>query len=174
MNSKLILKLLFGISILGLIFYQVGLTQLATIAFRIEFDQLLLVLSLSLFSLTLGAVNFAILVAPYKRLKFSVVLKNYLLSWAIGNLFPAKLGEASICLLLKNEGIKVGDTFVAFVVDRFISLFTVLFFATIGACYFYLELNYFAASILITSDNASRKLLLSDSLPTETRRWSGR
>ncbi len=133
-----------GIAILGFLLYKVGFSQILEAFTKLNPLYLipyLLAHSLSFFT---GAINIKFLSDTAKKLSFKRVFKLNILSWSIGQFFPAKLGEFSIAYFFRKEGMKLGEGLAVAFMDKIITTMAVAFLALIGfTIYFKLNTLFF-------------------------------
>jgi uncharacterized protein (TIRG00374 family) len=134
--AKNLIKLTIGLAILFIVFYRVGFGQIFETLKTINTSYLLLIALCYVLFFIFGTLNLWILYSPLKKLKFSSLLKKYLVSWSLGMLVPGKLGELSIAYFLKDE-IPLGKGAAVAVMDKIVTLFTLAVVALIGIVYFF-------------------------------------
>ena len=140
MNRKLkfTLQAILSVAILAFLFYKVGVGNIFEAFAQFNLWYLPLIIILSVLSFLIGILNLFILVYPIKKsIALLSLTKYYLLSWSLGNIIPAKLGEFSLAFFLKQEGIGLGPGFVVSLLDRLITVFVLAVLAGIGFFLFF-------------------------------------
>lgn len=133
-----LLRLLFGFSILFVLFYKVGFSKIiktlaTTNIIFIPFAALVYFLGIFI-----GAINLRMLLRTLE-LKINILkfFKYFLLSFSIALLTPAKIGNFSLIYFLKKEGFGVGKTLSAFIVDKIMTLIVASLLCLIGVIIFF-------------------------------------
>ncbi len=146
------IRIIFSLSILGILIYKVGLSQIINTFLTMNKIYLIPVLLLYSLALFVGALNIYLLVKKIKKsIKLRNVINYYLLSWASGSLMPGRLGEFSILYLLKKEKINYGESLAITIIDKLITLM-ILFLSAILVVILLLDLtNTYRILILLMS-----------------------
>lgn len=135
-----IIKLVIGIFLLAFIIYKVGLSKVVETISNINLFWLLPVIAIYLIALLIGAYNIFLLLSINKnRPGYLQVLWYYIISYSVGLFTPANLGEFYIARLLKNHKIKVSHGLVVSVLDKMITIFTMIIISLIGIIIFFKE-----------------------------------
>ncbi len=127
MNKKqvLLIKLIVGISLIFLLFFKVGIKNIALSLAHINPIYLIPVILIHFISFILTALNFYVLLVPInKKVKFYKVMVSSLIAWTGGMLAPGKLGEFSIVYLLKKDGVEYGEGLAISIIDKLVTFFT--------------------------------------------------
>src|SRR3990167_2477104 len=138
MKVSTLIKLLVGVSLLFLLYYKIGFSNIYQTLITIHIPlALAFVIIFYILFFFLGAWNLKILLDPIKKLSWRKLFEYYCLSWSFGLFVPAKLGEFSLIFLLKKEDIGQGQTMALSVIDKFITMITFAAFAIIGFLVFF-------------------------------------
>lgn len=136
-NLKKILTIIISITILGLLFYKIGIEKTYQNFLEVPISFYFIIISIILIDLTLTAINLKILLIPLKEnIKFKKLYIAYLRSWAVGLLIPGKVGESSLVYFLKND-IEPNKTLSIFLLDKLITFLVLGLFASIGIFFFF-------------------------------------
>lgn len=136
-HVKNALKLVVGAVLLAALYYLIGIpTLLEKIA---SVDPFFVVLGAGLLvgSLVLSGLNVLISVRPFQKISFLKSVQFYFFSWAIGFLGPGKMGEFSIIPLLQTNGLSAGEATASAVLNKSITLATLLFLSAVGLLIFF-------------------------------------
>lgn len=90
------------------------------------------IVAVFLLSFAIKAANYRLLTAAAKNISFAKLLKISMLSWAAGMFAPGKLGEFSAIYFLKKEGVPLGAATAASILDKLITISTLIVIAAIG------------------------------------------
>jgi hypothetical protein len=92
--------------------------------------------------LLLGAINIAILLIPIRHnLKFLDTFKYFLLSWAMGLLTPARIGEFSMIYYLSRHKVRIGVGTAVTLIDKLITTGLYLIIGFLGLVLFFYSEN---------------------------------
>ena len=118
------LRFLLGISILSILLYKIGIEPILTTVGGMNLYFLPIIALLYFANLFFGSLNITILMSHMKiRPKLHEIYSYYMLSWAVGLFIPGRVGEVSLVYLLKKKKVPLGEGFLIFVLDKFISVF---------------------------------------------------
>jgi len=140
MNNKIILlvKWAIGLSILFTLIYKLDINQILATLMNAKPIIILLAFAYVFVAYFINAYNYKIILdAMNVRLKFSKIAWNYMISWSLGRFTPGRLGEFGIIRLLEQEKIKKGKGASLIVIDKFISLITLISVSSIGFFIFF-------------------------------------
>lgn len=149
MNKKRllsILKLIFGLSILLMLFLKFKPDNLSNIFISVKLYYIPFVIIILNFATLIISINLKMLFTVLKK-KITIfrIFKYSLFSNVIGAILPSKLGELSIIyFLVKKEDFSAGNTTAVIFLDKIISLGIMIF---IGICGLY-HVFYFKYAIL--------------------------
>jgi len=121
MNDKIdfLLKLFVTIFLLFFLIFKIGLNNIYQAFLNLNVAYLLLIIPVFFIVFILGAINIIILLIPLNHnLKFPNILKYYSMSWAMGLLTPARLGEFSIIYYFNKHKIGMGQSMAAILLDK--------------------------------------------------------
>ena len=137
-NKVNIIKVLTSATLLILILNKVGLTNILQTFSSINLIYFPLVLILFATTLVLGGIKLWVLLRGVpKRIPPSRVLSYSMLSWSVGLFTPGKVGEFSLVYLLKKEGLEVGKAIGVTLIDKVITLSTILICSGAGMFIFF-------------------------------------
>jgi uncharacterized protein (TIRG00374 family) len=122
------------------------------------------ILVLFLFILLLGTLNINILLKAINwKIEFLELFRYYLLAWSLGLIIPGKFGEISLVYFLKKEELPLGKGLAVTMIDKAITLGTLLFFAIFGFFLFFTPAQAFQIiAIIVFLILVSSPLILSD------------
>ena len=130
---KTLLKVLVSISLLAFVINYIGLEKLYKTLREVNLSYMPFLLITLCIEFILGATTLNILINQGdKKLGFFKTLKYFLRSFSLGLFVPAKLGEVSFIYFLNKEGIEVGKASAIFVIDKLVTLITLLLVGVVG------------------------------------------
>ena len=112
----------FAAILIAALVYKIGLEELRNTLRLIAVYPLLLMVLSTLVIFFLGATNLLILITSLTDRKISSFYKKYSTAWALGLLMPSQVGDASLVLILKKQGIPVSQTITAYFFDKIVTL----------------------------------------------------
>lgn len=130
-------KLVIGILLLGALYFSIGIAGVIQKIASVNPFFVLLATVLLVFSLVLSGLNVLISVWPFKKMRFWTAVRYYFFSWAVGFLGPGKIGEFSIIPLLQKQGLSAGEATASAVLNKVITLATLLLLSGIGLLVFF-------------------------------------
>lgn len=114
---------LFGaLLLLGYLIYSVGLSRLLATFMKLNPLGALATLITCASFIFLGAINIWLLLGLMHRIRFAKFMKSYIYSFAVNLFMPGQLGDASLTLFLKRQGIPYSQSTVAYSVDKGITV----------------------------------------------------
>jgi len=130
------LKIAFGLAVIAVILYLVGVEE--TIALFAEFNLALLPLILLFFVSTffLNAANLAVLSNSIGRLEYKKALKFQFLGFVTAWILPGKIGQFSIVYFLKKDGFKTADAASIVVIDKLLTILALSIYGLAGSLLF--------------------------------------
>ncbi len=112
---------------------RVGLNSILETFSSINLVYLPVVLGLYGITLILGGIKLWILLRSLSdKIPVSKALSYSMLSWAVGLFTPGKVGEFSLVYLLKKENLEIGKAISVTLIDKSITLLTLLICSTFG------------------------------------------
>jgi len=130
------LRFILGISILAILFLKIGVADIFNVVKDMNLYFLPIIIMLYFANLFFGSLNIMILMGHMKkRPLLHEIYSYYMLSWAVGLFVPGRVGEVSLVYFLKKKKIPLGQGFLIFILDKFIS---VLFLAIISSIGFFM------------------------------------
>ncbi len=133
---NLLLKIIFGVSILSILFYKIGVDNLLDTISKTKPEFMIIVFCLYLVSFIIGAINLKILFDPVYKFKFKTIFKHSTKSWAIGLITPGKIGEYSIAYFIK-EYVDIGKSVAIITIDKIITIIVLCLMAITGTFVFF-------------------------------------
>ena len=140
MNDKIdfLLKLFVTIFLLFFLIFKIGLNNICQAFLTLNIVYLLLIIPVFFIVFILGAINIIILLTPLNHnLKFSHIFKYYSISWAMGLLTPARLGEFSIIYYFDRHKIGMGPSMAAILLDKVTTTAVYLAIGLLGIILFF-------------------------------------
>ena len=135
------LRWAFAILLLTLLLFYAGPRTLFHLAKDIKPWWALLSLCLTYSLIVVGGFNVWILLRLLSPIRLSSFLRIYMLSWAVGLLFPGQLGDASQVYLLKRKGVQMARSGAAYVLDKGLSLLFLIIIAAFGTTYYMISFS---------------------------------
>jgi uncharacterized membrane protein YbhN (UPF0104 family) len=128
-----IARVLFGVILLGALFYYVSPVSVLPFLKQIQPVWILATSGLIVLATLIGATNLYLLFGDNRNLKFGEFLPLYWTSWAVGLVVPGQVGDlASITTLLHRRGHVWQVVLSRSLLDKFISSVVLLTIALIG------------------------------------------
>jgi uncharacterized membrane protein YbhN (UPF0104 family) len=91
----------------------------------------------------LASVNLWIILNAISPISYSLFLRNYAYSYAIGLMLPGQFGDASLTLFLRKHKIPLASSSSAYIIDKGISLILIFIFVWAGTFFILPQLNTF-------------------------------
>lgn len=146
MNNKIdiLIKLFITFFLLFFLVFKIGLKNIYQTFLNLDPIYMVIFIVMFFIIFILGTINIAILLLPLKHnLKFSNIFKYYSLSWAMGLLTPARVGEFSIVYYLNRHKIPLGSGMAVALLDKLITMGIYLIIGFFGIIlFFYIENMY--------------------------------
>jgi len=143
MNKALLwaLRFILGIGILALLFYKIGFESILVVFTSMNLSYLPIIIIMYFMNLYFGSLNIVILMKPIKTtMTLMDIYRYYMLSWGVGLFIPGRVGEVSLVYFLKKHNLPLGQGFLIFVLDKFISVLVLGIVSTVGFFMFF-DLN---------------------------------
>ncbi|MFH1593035.1 MAG: lysylphosphatidylglycerol synthase transmembrane domain-containing protein [Candidatus Woesearchaeota archaeon] len=140
MRKKLIfsLKLIIGLAIFLYLIYRIGAGDIFSTLSKVNLNYFVLAVLLTFPGWVIGMINIRLLLKSINAsIGFFKLLKFYLLSWAFGLFIPGKLGEFSLVYFLQKEDIKIGEGMSVALLDKIISIFSLILISVIAGVFFF-------------------------------------
>lgn len=132
------LRFILGVGILSALIFKVGITEILSTVGTMNLYFLPVIILLYFANLFFGSVNIMILMKHLsKRPKLHEIFSYYMLSWGVGLFVPGRVGEVSLVYLLKKKKVPLGEGFLIFVLDKFISVAFLAIISSIGFFLFF-------------------------------------
>lgn len=132
-NKFKIVQVLVSIALLIFVITKIGPNTILYTFTSIKLSYFPLIVSLYGLTLILGGLNLWILLRPVKRTIPLIQVVTYsMVSWAVGLFTPGKLGEFSVAYLLNKDGLEISKGVAVALVDKFVTLSTLMICSGIG------------------------------------------
>jgi glycosyltransferase 2 family protein len=133
MNLLNFVKIVLGVGVLVYLVYFVGLAEIYNTLLGVDFAYIPLIVLVFIASVAMRAFNFKVLLSPQEnKISLSKLVKISILSWAAGMFTPGKVGEFSSIYLLNKEGFETKVSASVSLLNKGITLLTILAFAVVG------------------------------------------
>ncbi|HII15943.1 MAG TPA: flippase-like domain-containing protein [Nanoarchaeota archaeon] len=127
-------RLLLGISIIGILIYRIGLSQVLSIISSTSPLAFIIIAGGYAINWLLNSWSYHLLLSHINvKIKYSRLLSLFVASWSIGTVLPGKIGDVSIAYFLKKEGIRIRDTGAIYLMDKGIVFLFYMIIAIITA-----------------------------------------
>ncbi len=114
-------RLLGALLLLGYLIYSVGLPSLLAILMKLNPLGGAATLISSIAFIFLGGINIWLLMRVMRPISFAKFMQSYNYSYAVNLFMPGQLGDASLTLFLKRQGIPYSQSTVAYSIDKFVT-----------------------------------------------------
>lgn len=135
------LRLAFAAGLMGYLVFSVGLNSIWATFLKINLLWGVLAAISNFAFFILGAFNIWLLLRVMQPIPFAEFIRSYIYSFSINLFAPGQLGDASITLFLKKQGIPLRRSGLAYLVDKIITVFVLFCVAWYGAHLFLPEIN---------------------------------
>ena len=132
------LKYVCGPLILIILFWTIGIRLILALLTSINLNYFMLAYLLFVLSYFIAAMNLYVLVFPLKKIDPQKYLQYFFANRLTALIFPGRLGEFSITLYFKKEGITLGRGLAAVVTDKLITISWSMIFG-LAAIYFFMK-----------------------------------
>jgi uncharacterized protein (TIRG00374 family) len=122
-----------AVSLAVFLLHSAGLESLLKTFAGIDVLWALAAAGLSVLLVVIGSFNLWLLLQPVHRFPFLRFIKSYSYSFAIALFAPGQLGDASLTLFLKKQGIPFSRSGVAYMLDKTITLIVLMLVASYGS-----------------------------------------
>jgi len=136
MDLLRIVKIFSSLAIILWLICFVGLENIASTFTSFKAIYLAPAMGMIFITIFLTALINWILLMKFHKLSFSLVLRNYLISWGLGFLLPGKLGEFSLAAFIKDKA-DVGTTLACLLMQKLLFLFLIGVFSLAGLAVFF-------------------------------------
>ena len=135
------MRLVFAVGLMGYLVISVGLNSLWATFLKINFLWGILAAICNLTFFVLGAFNIWLLLRVMQPIPFTEYARSYIYALSINLFAPGQLGDASIALFLKKQGIPLRRSGLAYLIDKIVTVFVLFCIAWYGAHIFLPEIN---------------------------------
>ena len=136
-----ILRLSLAAGMIVYLIYTVGITALIGTFTRINLYWCILTIFANLAFFFLGAFNIWLLLRVMQPIPFTEFARSYVYAFSINLFAPGQLGDASIALFLKKQGIPLRKSGLAYLIDKIVTVFVLFCIVWYGAHIFLPEIN---------------------------------
>lgn len=126
---------------MGYLVFSVGLNSIWVTVLKINLLWGVLAVICNFTFFILGAFNIWLLLRVMQPIPFTKFVRSYIYSFSINLFAPGQLGDASIALFLKKQGIPLRRSGLAYLIDKVITVFVLFCVAWYGAHLFLPEIN---------------------------------
>jgi uncharacterized membrane protein YbhN (UPF0104 family) len=120
-SFRIIIRLMIGILLVTFLIWNVSIEKLIQSLSQVSIPYFFLAISYQYTSIILGSFNQYILFAAFADLSYKTYFFAYFKAYAIGLLLPGQIGDASIALFLKSEGLYYSQTLSVYIMDKFLT-----------------------------------------------------
>ena len=120
-SFRFILRLMIGILLFSFLIWNVSIEKLIDSLAQVSLPYFFLAISYQYASIFLGSFNQYILFSAFSNLSYKTYFFAYFKAYAIGLLLPGQIGDASIALFLKSEGLYYSQTLSVYIMDKFLT-----------------------------------------------------
>lgn len=135
------LRLIFAVGLMGYLVFSVGLNSIWATFLNISLLWAVLAAVCNLTYFILGAFNIWLLLRVMQPIPFTEFARSYVYAFSINLFAPGQLGDASIALFLKKQGVPLRRSGLAYLIDKIITVFVLFCVAWYGAHLFLPEIN---------------------------------
>ena len=135
------LRLAFAAGLMSYLVFSVGLNSIWVTFLNISLLWGVLAAICNLAFIILGAFNIWLLLRVMQPIPFAEFIRSYIYSFSINLFAPGQLGDASIALFLKKQGVPLRRSGLAYIIDKIITVFVLFCVAWYGAHLFLPEIN---------------------------------
>jgi len=134
------LKLLISFSILGILIYKVGVTNLLNVFIDLNPIYIPLILIIIFTGVIFAAWKLRIFLKQKKiKISFLKIYHLSFLSWSLSLLFPGRVGELLLIYFLKKEKVNLGVGSALVILDKLVGLIAT-FILALGALFIFFEI----------------------------------
>jgi len=136
-----VLRFSVALLLISYLIYSAGLSKL--IATFVNFKPLAAIATVlsSMFFLFLGAINIWLLLRAMHSISFFKFMKSYIFSYSVNLFTPGQIGDASLGLFLKKQGVPYSQSTVAYSIDKGVTALVLLSIAGVGVKMFLPQVN---------------------------------
>jgi len=132
-NYIFLIKVIITVSFITYLIYSCNIAMLASTLSSINISLAGLAFIILPLVLVLGGINLWLLMNSISHIPLMVFMRAYSYGYAVNLFSPGQLGDISVALFLKKDGIYYSHSTLAYVIDKAISLIFVLSMGYIGA-----------------------------------------
>jgi glycosyltransferase 2 family protein len=130
---KAALKGAISLLLIGYLVHRLGPSELLKVISGFNPWYLIPVILIFGLNSCLGGLNIQLMLMAFEnKLPYLTTLKHFLRSWAFGLFLPSKLGEFSLIVFLKKEGIEYSKGLLISLADKLITLFVLFCLSFVG------------------------------------------
>jgi len=147
-NYIFLIKLMITTALITYLMYSSNIAILASTLSSINVSLALLTCAVLQLVLFIGGINLWFMMNSISRIPLTVFIRAYSYGYAVNLFSPGQLGDISMTLFLKKNGVYYSHSTLAYTVDKLISLLFLLLLGFLGARFL---LNDFAAPMWVFS-----------------------
>ena len=136
-----VLRFLVALVLISYLIYSAGISKLFATFVNLNPMAVIATLISSMLFLFLGAINIWLLLRAMHSIPFFKFMKSYILSYSVNLFTPGQIGDASLSLFLKRQGVPFSRSAVAYSIDKGITALILLSIAGIGVEMFLVQVN---------------------------------
>lgn len=123
------LRLAMGVGLLAFLTASVGISVVMSIFSRIDFIFVVFVVITNILFFFIGGFNIWLVLISQSPLRFRHFISDYISAIIVNQFTPGQLGDSSLVYFLNKRGVPVSSATTAFLLDKFISISILMFFA---------------------------------------------
>lgn len=132
-NYIFITKVIITASLIAYLIYSCNITMLVSTLSHINISLAVLTFILMPMVLLIGGINLWLLMNSISNIPLNIFIRAYSYGYAVNLFSPGQLGDISVALFLKKNGIYYSHSTLAYAVDKFISMMFAISLGYIGA-----------------------------------------
>ena len=136
---KSLIKVIIGVLIIFVLLQKIGFSSFFNVLKTIELSWFFVSLFLGLLTFVIIALNHLILLSALdKKINFKTLLQYITFSWSLSSMFPGRVGDLGLLVLLKNNHeVGYGEGLAITFIDKIITLIVLLLFSAFGLIIFF-------------------------------------
>ncbi len=128
-----VIKLIITTSIVAYLMYSCNIAMLASILLNINISLASLACGVVLLLVCIGGVNLWLMLNSISNISLKVFMRSYIYGYAVNLFAPGQLGDISVTVFLKKDGVYYSRSALAYLVDKVISMLCILMTGYLGA-----------------------------------------
>ena len=135
------LRIAIAVALAGSIFYIFDFSTILNLFKKIDYAWAVTTIAANILLFFTGSLSVWILLSVVSSISFYKFIRHYSYAFTTGLFVPGQVGDASISLFLKKEGIPLIHGGLAYVIDKSISFLVFFIVASIGVGIFFPQIN---------------------------------